>query len=168
MEDLKDYKAEAPEENSNEPFKYKGPINILKTEKVPGARVEVAEKEFIGEFATTNVGDKIVNIPLQVPEEAEKNGKRVVFKKWNVDSTMTNKGGKTPAKQLADWLNPKSTGLVLSDENSLKTIIDRLNSESFDINLWAISFGDKKVQMSKLVGNGKAGGNTSDKPITKW
>ncbi len=168
MKDLSGYAPEAPSETSNDPFSYKGPINVLFSEKCKGAEIKLAEQASEGEGYATKVGDRLLSIGLQVPEDASENARRVFFKKWNIDSTAGNAGKdgvvKTPQHKLMGWL--KNAELKADTEDNLMATISALNTGKYDIHTWIIEIGGKKIQMSKLEKSGKYAGQSSSTPAS--
>ncbi len=153
--DLRGYKPEEVKENTNEPFKYKGPVNVL------FARVEESEKA--SEFYGTEVGSKIFSVCLEVPEGAAENAKRRLYKKWQIESTVADgKKKKTPAMKLADWL--WGAGLTFSNIEGLHNVAERMAGESWEAQCWAIKIGQDKIQMSKLAKPGTFGSQGEAKP----
>ena len=153
MFDLKDYKPEAPKEGGFEPFKYEGPV------KFNYARVEKSEKE--SEFYKTPVGAKLFSIEMEVL--AGDNKKRKFWRRWNLDTTVSDKKGKLPAQKLADQLF--ACGLEFTDEAGLMKCAEELVSSVYEIKAWSAKMPDKTVlQMWNLKGKAAEGWEDEEEP----
>ena len=148
MQDLSGYKPEEPKELTNDAFSYKGPVNVL------FARIEESEQE--SEYYGTPAGSNVFSVCLEVPEDAEENAKRRVYKKWQLDSAVIDKKEKTPVHKLADWLY--GAGLTFKDLDGLKKVAEQLVSKPFEANIWIIKMkGGDMVQMSAMKSPGTYG-----------
>ncbi len=145
MKDLSGYQPEAPKENTNDPFKYKGDCNIL------FARIEESEKA--SEFYKTEVGANIFSVCLEVPEGAETNAKRRIYKKWQIDSEVpdTSKKARVPAEKLKDWL--WDSGLSFNNLEELGQVAESMVSGQYGMQAWFFTMkkGEDPIQMSKLI-----------------
>ena len=157
MFNLSGYKPEAPAESNFEPFKYEGPVSF------GYARVEKTEKP--SEFYGTPAGSDVFSIEMVVL-----NGdfaKRKIWKTWNLDTTVEDKKGKTPAQKLADQLF--TCGLEFSDLEGLRTCAVELVSKNVNIKAYPIKFKDKKdeaVQMWNLKGFAENGATPAPSTTT--
>ena len=146
---LTGFTPEAPQESSNDAFKYEGLVNVLE------AGMKVGEKE--STYYGTAAGTEFLSITLEVPADAEANAKRRLFKKFHLNSDVKDNKGKTQAEKLADWVS--EAGIIIMTEDDIPRLIERLNGGGISAKMWFFPMTNKvngkdvtkDVQMSKLL-----------------
>lgn len=129
FESLKGYKPEKPSDGGFEPFKYSGPAII---EKSVISINENIDSEFYPK------GCNVIDITATIMD-GEYAGRKL-FKRFNLDSEVEDKKGKTPLLKLADQLF--AVGITFGSLDELKTKNENFVGMNINVKAYPIDFKD--------------------------